>query len=206
MSKKNKVPIVFKNLGLQSYQSTLIEMQSFTQKRHNATKDEVWFLEHEPVYTYGPRTKKDDIPLFANTPIVKTDRGGQLTFHGPGQLMVYLLFDLKRRSIKIGDFISSFEKTILDTIQNYKGNAFLKKNEPGIFIEEKKIVSFGLKITKGCTYHGASINISMDMNPWENIIICGDRSNKVSDLRNLGVNLGVNEVSNDIKKNILRSF
>jgi lipoyl(octanoyl) transferase len=206
LSKKHKVPIVFKNLGLQNYQSNLIEMQSFTKKRHAHTKDEVWFLEHQPVYTYGPRTKKNDIPLLTNIPVIKTDRGGQLTFHGPGQLMVYLLFDLKRRSIKIKDFISSFEKAILDTIQNYKGDAFFKKNEPGIFIEEEKIVSFGLKITKGCSYHGASINISMDMNPWDNIIICGNSSNKVSDLNNLGVNLSINIVREDIKKNILRNF
>ena len=181
-------------------------MQSFTKKRHAHTKDEVWFLEHQPVYTYGPRTKKNDIPLLTNIPVIKTDRGGQLTFHGPGQLMVYLLFDLKRRSIKIRGFISSFEKAILDTIQNYKGDAFFKKNEPGIFIEEEKIVSFGLKISKGCSYHGASINISMDMNPWDNIMICGNSSNKVSDLNNLGANLSINEVRDDIKKNILRNF
>jgi len=206
LSKKNKVPIVFKNLGLQNYQSTLLEMQSFTKNRNTHTKDEVWLLEHEPVYTYGPRTKKDDIPSLVDIPVIKTDRGGQLTFHGPGQLMVYLLFDLKRRSIKMRNFISSFEKAILDTIQNYKEDAFFKKNEPGIFIKEKKIVSFGLKISQGCSYHGASINISMDMNPWDNIIICGNSSNKVSDLNNLGVNLSINEVSDDIKKNILRSF
>ena len=206
MSQKNKVPIVFKNLGLQNYQSTLLEMQSFTKNRHTHTKDEVWFLEHEPVYTFGSRTKKDDIPSLTNIPVIKTDRGGQLTFHGPGQLMVYLLFDLKRRSIKMRNFISSFEKAILDTIQNYKEDAFYKKNEPGIFIKEKKIVSFGLKISKGCSYHGASINISMDMNPWNNIIICGNSSNKVSDLNNLGFNLSINEVSDDIKKNILKNF
>ena len=103
-------------------------------------------------------------------------------------------------------FISSFEKALLDTIQNYKEDAFYKKNEPGIFIKEKKIVSFGLKISKGCSYHGASINISMDMNPWNNIIICGNSSNKVSDLNNLGLNLSINEVSDDIKKNILKNF
>ena len=206
MSQKNKVPIVFKNLGLQNYQSTLLEMQSFTKNRHTHTKDEVWFLEHEPVYTFGSRTKEDDIPTLTNIPVIKTDRGGQLTFHGPGQLMVYLLFDLKRRSIKMRNFISSFEKAILDTIQNYREDAFYKKNEPGIFIKEKKIVSFGLKISKGCSYHGASINISMDMNPWNNIIICGNSSNKVSDLNNLGLNLSINEVRDDIKKNILKNF
>lgn len=202
----NKTPILFKNLGVQDYQSVLLEMQNFTKKRHSDTRDEVWFLEHNPVYTYGPRTKEYDIPSSEHIPIIRTDRGGQLTFHGPGQLMVYILFDLRRKSMKIKEFISSFEKSILISIQNYKSDAYFKKDEPGIFIKSKKIVSFGLKIKKGCSYHGASINISMDMEPWDNITICGNRSNQVSDFKKLGVNLSLNEVKNDIRKNILKNF
>ena len=181
-------------------------MQEFTAQRASHTSDEVWFLEHEPVYTYGIKTSKDDIPENTQLPLLKSDRGGEITFHGPGQLVVYPLLDLKRRSIKPGEFISKFQDTILISLSNYQSNLIINNNDPGIYHQNKKLVSFGLKITKKGTYHGASINISMDLRPWNEVTICGNDQTKAIDLKKLGCNNSLNEIRKSIKKNLSKIF
>ena len=199
-------PIVFKELGRQDYLTTLAMMQEFTAKRNSETPDQIWFTEHNSVFSYGVSTDKNELPKATDIPVTKTDRGGQITYHARGQLLVYILFDLKRRSAKIREFIHDFETIMLNTVRYYSEEATLKKSEPGIFIKDKKIVSFGLKISKGHSYHGASINISMNMEPWEKISICGKKNQQVTDLEREGITANISAVSNTIRHQVLATF
>ena len=202
----NRYPIFFKELGRQDYQTTLAKMQEFTAKRNSKTPDQIWFTEHHPVFSYGVSTDKNELPEVTGIPVIKTDRGGQITYHAPGQLLVYILFDLKRRSAKIRTFIHAIEKIMLNSVRYYSKEVTLNKSEPGIFIQNKKIVSFGLKISKGRSYHGASINISMDMEPWKKISICGKNNQQVTDLEREGITTNISSVSNIIRNQVLATF
>jgi len=202
----NSTPVIFKELGRQDYLTTLTMMQEFTANRDNETPDQIWFAEHNPVFSCGVRTNKNELPTTTDIPVIQTDRGGQITYHAPGQLLVYILFDLKRRSAKIREFIQDFEVIMLNTVSYYAEEATLNKSEPGIFIKDKKIVSFGLKVSKGCSYHGASINISMNMEPWKKISICGKKNQQVTDLEREGVLTNISGVSKVISQQVLATF
>ena len=199
-------PIIFKELGRQDYLTTLAMMQEFTANRDNETLDQIWFAEHDPVFSCGVRTDKNELPRTTDIPVITTDRGGQITYHAPGQLLVYILFDLKRRSAKIREFIHDFETIMLNTVRYYSDEAILNKSEPGIFIKNKKIVSFGLKISKGHSYHGASINVSMNMAPWKKINICGKKNQQVTDLEREGITTNISSVSKVISQKVLATF
>ena len=199
-------PIIFKELGRQDYLTTLAMMQEFTANRDNETLDQIWFAEHDPVFSCGVRTDKTELPRTTDIPVITTDRGGQITYHAPGQLLVYILFDLKRRSAKIREFIHDFENIMLNTVRYYSDKAILNKSEPGIFIKNKKIVSFGLKISKGHSYHGASINVSMNMDPWKKINICGKKNQQVTDLEREGITTNISSVSKVISQKVLATF
>ena len=202
----NSNPIIFKELGRQDYLTTLAMMQEFTANRDNETLDQIWFAEHDPVFSCGVRTDKNELPRTTDIPVITTDRGGQITYHAPGQLLVYILFDLKRRSAKIREFIHDFEMIMLNTVRYYSEEAILNKSEPGIFIKNKKIVSFGLKISKGHSYHGASINVSMNMAPWKKINICGKKNLQVTDLEREGITTNISSVSKVISQKVLATF
>ena len=202
----NSNPIIFKELGRQDYLTTLAMMQEFTANRDNETLDQIWFAEHDPVFSCGVRTDKTELPRTTDIPVIPTDRGGQITYHAPGQLLVYILFDLKRRSAKIREFIHDFETIMLNTVRYYSDEAILNKSEPGIFIKNKKIVSFGLKISKGHSYHGASINVSMNMAPWKKINICGKKNQQVTDLEREGITTNISSVSKVISQKVLATF
>ena len=202
----NSNPVVFRELGRQDYLTTLAMMQEFTANRGSETSDQIWFAEHDPVFSCGIKTDKNDLPITTDIPVIQTDRGGQITYHAPGQLLVYILFDLKRRSVKIREFIHNFETIMLNAVRYYSEEATLNKSEPGIFIKDKKIVSFGLKISKGCSYHGASINISMNMEPWKKINVCGKKNQQVTDLEKEGIPANVSDVSKVISQLVLTTF
>ena len=202
----NNNPIFFKELGRQDYLTTLAMMQELTAKRDSETPDQIWFAEHAPVFSCGVRTDKSELPTATDIPVIQTDRGGQITYHAPGQLLVYILFDLKRRSTKIREFIHDFETIMLNAVRYYSKEATLNKSDPGIFIKDKKIVSFGLKIAKGRSYHGASINISMNMEPWKRINVCGKKNQQVTDLEKEGIPANVSDVSKVISQLVLTTF
>ena len=199
-------PVIFKELGRQDYLTTLAMMQEFTANRDRETLDQIWFTEHDPVFSCGVRTDKNELPITTDIPVIPTDRGGQITYHAPGQLLVYILFDLKRRSAKIREFIHDFETIMLNTVRYYSEEAILNKSEPGIFIKNKKIVSFGLKFSKGHSYHGASINVSMNMEPWKKINICGKKYQQVTDLELEGIPTNISSVSKVISQQVLATF
>ena len=172
--------LCIRQLGLQPYVHTLKLMQDFTTNRDASTADEVWLVEHFPVYTQG-QAGKDCHVLARNTiPLIKSDRGGQITYHGPGQLVIYVLMDLARKKFGVRDLVSQLESIVIDSLKHWGISAQTKHGAPGVFVENKKIASIGLRVKKGCTYHGIALNISMDLEPFKYINPCGDSSLKMT--------------------------
>jgi lipoyl(octanoyl) transferase len=159
------------------YLHFLQAMQDFTQRRDDHTNDEVWLLEHQPVFTQGQNGKPEHILDLKDIPLVKTDRGGQITYHGPGQIMMYTLIDLKRKAIHIRQFVGLLEQTIIDFLTDRKINTSTKCDARGVYVRqnkiEKKICSIGLRVKRGCTYHGLAFNVNMNLEPFSRINPCG---------------------------------
>ena len=181
-------------------------MKSFTDERHPETNDEVWILEHESVYTYGVSTDPKKIPTHLSHPALRSDRGGKITYHGPGQLVVYILMDFNRASMKPKEFIVKFQSAIHQTVKSYCKDAVLNEDEDGIFLDNLKLASFGLKITKKGSYHGAAINHSMNLDAWNEIVICGNPDHQAIDIRSLGISVSRPKLVAEIEKNLLLEF
>jgi lipoyl(octanoyl) transferase len=181
-------------------------MKSFTDERHPETNDEVWILEHESVYTYGVSTDPKKIPTHLSHPALRSDRGGKITYHGPGQLVVYILMDFNRASMKPKEFIVKFQSAIHQTVKSYCKDAVLNEDEDGIFLENLKLASFGLKITRKGSYHGAAINHSMNLDAWNEIVICGNPDHQAIDIRSLGISVSRPKLVAEIEKNLLLEF
>ncbi|HEX4045530.1 MAG TPA: lipoyl(octanoyl) transferase LipB [Gammaproteobacteria bacterium] len=183
-------------LGQQDYLSCWQAMQKFTTERHADTPDEIWLLEHNPVFTQGQNGKAEHVltaGVAGDIPIVKTDRGGQITYHGPGQLIVYTLIDLKRQQLNIREFVTLLENTIIEFLNPYTTQAYAKCKAPGVYVkdtktaeEEHKICSIGLRIRRGCAYHGIAFNVDMDLTPFSQINPCGFPQLKMTQLAHLG--------------------
>lgn len=178
--------ITIRWLGRQSYPSSWQAMRDFTDQRDEHTVDEIWLLEHEPVFTQGQNGKAEHILNSGNIPVVNTDRGGQVTYHGPGQLMVYTLIDLKRKKFNVRQFVTLLEQAVIDLLAEYHISAVAKREAPGVYVDNKKICSIGLRIRRGCTYHGIAFNINMDLAPFQQINPCGYADLKMTQLSTLG--------------------
>jgi len=148
-------------------------MRQFTDERDADTVDELWVVEHDSVYTLGQAGKESHILNAANIPIVKTDRGGQVTWHGPGQVVVYTLVDLRRKSFGVRGMVERLEQAVIDTLSEYNIKAAGRRDAPGVYVGREKIAALGLRVRKGCTYHGLSLNIDSDQSPWQGINPCG---------------------------------
>ena len=164
---------LIKNLGQQPYQETWEHMREFTNQRDEHTQDEIWLLEHPPVFTQGQAGKPEHILDLGNIPLVQSDRGGQVTYHGPGQLVVYYLLDLKRRNIGIRTLVNQIENSVIALLKSYEVVAESKRDAPGVYVNGDKIASIGLRVRKGCTYHGLAFNLDMDLSPFARINPCG---------------------------------
>lgn len=178
-------------LGQQDYLSCWQNMQQFTNNRNEKSSDEIWLLEHQPVFTQGQNGKPEHILDPGGIPIVQTDRGGQVTYHGPGQLMVYTLIDLKRKKLNVRELVNLLEQSVIDLLAENKINAHARLDAPGVYISfgrsiEKKICSIGLRIRRGCSYHGIAFNINMDLKPFTQINPCGFAKLKMTQLAELG--------------------
>ncbi len=160
-------------LGLQDYHTVWLAMQQFTQQRDEQTIDEIWLLEHDSIFTQGQNGKPEHILNAGNIPILKVDRGGQVTYHGPGQLVVYTLIDIKRKKINVREIVTHLEQSVIKLLAHYDIHASAKCKAPGVYIENKKICSVGLRIRKGCAFHGLALNINMDLEPFSRINPCG---------------------------------
>ncbi len=173
------------NLGRQDYLNILDKMKTFTNTRDKNTKDELWIVEHNPVFTQGVSSKPEHILSNTDIPIVQTDRGGQVTYHGPGQVIIYCLFDLKRLGIGVKRIIEIIENSIIDLLRIYTIKAHLKSGAPGVYIDNAKIAALGLRIKQSRIYHGLSLNIDMDLSPFIQINPCGYQNLKVTQLCDL---------------------
>jgi lipoyl(octanoyl) transferase len=161
-------------------------MQVFTQQRSDETVDEIWLLEHTPVYTQGQNGQPEHILNPGQIPIVQTDRGGQVTYHGPGQLMVYVLLDLKRKKLNVRALVTQLEQSLIDLLADYGIHAEARRDAPGVYVNGEKIGSIGLRIRRGCSYHGIAFNVAMDLEPFTRINPCGYSSLKMTQFSTLG--------------------
>jgi len=165
--------LVIRQLGEISYSDTLKAMQTFTEYRNSDTDDEIWLLQHPPVFTMGRTGKDEHILVKTNIPVIQTDRGGDITYHGPGQIIAYVLIDLRRRQQGVRQFVNALEDVVIKTLSHWELAAKRVKNGPGVYVGDAKIASIGLRVQKGCSYHGISLNVSMDLSPWSLVKPCG---------------------------------
>ena len=171
-----------RKLGTQDYRKTWASMQNVILSKGKEDPDELWLLEHFPVYTLGFGASEDHLLRENNIPVVRSDRGGEVTYHGPGQIVAYFLINLRRKNWGPKRFVSELEASVMDFLKKYNISSSRQIGEPGIYIKDKKISSVGLKVKRGFSYHGLSVNIDMDLSPFENINICGNESLKVTHL------------------------
>ena len=166
-------PVYVRDLGSTAYEPVFADMQTFTELRNEHTVDEIWLTEHAPVFTQGQAGKAEHVLAPGDIPIVQTDRGGQVTFHGPGQITAYLLFDLRRMGIGVRDLVTGIERCMVNTIALYGISGKPREDAPGVYVAGDKIGSLGLRVRRGCSYHGLSLNVQMDLEPFSRINPCG---------------------------------
>lgn len=182
-----------RDLGKTDYLQTWDRMQAFTSARDDHTEDELWLTEHPPVYTLGQAGTREHFLLEPDIPIVHTDRGGQVTYHGPGQVVGYTLVDLKRARISVHDFVRMLEQAMIDTVGEFGVQARRLEGNPGIYVDGRKIGSLGLRIRRSCSYHGISLNVDMDLSPFNSIDPCGIPGMTVTQLTELDPSVSLND-------------
>ncbi|PDO86861.1 lipoyl(octanoyl) transferase LipB [Kosakonia pseudosacchari] len=165
--------ILIRNLGLQPYDPVSRAMHEFTDARDETTPDEIWLVEHHPVFTQGQAGKAEHVLAPGDIPVIQSDRGGQVTYHGPGQQVMYVLINLKRRKVGVRELVTLLENTVINTLATLGINAQARADAPGVYVQGKKICSLGLRIRKGCSFHGLALNIDMDLTPFMRINPCG---------------------------------
>jgi len=187
--------VIVKRLGRVDYEPALEAMRVFTAQRDDATPDEIWLLEHPPVYTLGQAGRPEHLLQNpAGIPLVHIDRGGQITYHGPGQLVAYLLIDLPRRRLKVRELVTLMEQAIIDTLADHGLAAARKEGAPGVYIEGAKIAALGLRVKNGCSYHGLSLNVDMDLTPFTWINPCGYEGLRTIQMKDFGISATPAEV------------
>ena len=186
------------NLGLQDYTQTWNAMKNFTQARDVNTEDELWIVEHPSVFTQGISGKAEHLLENSNIPVVSTDRGGQITYHGPGQLIVYCLIDLKRLGIGVKKMVSLIELSIMDLLAKHQIESHTKTGAPGVYVDGAKIAALGLKVKNGRTYHGLSLNVAMELSAFAQINPCGYQGLKVTQMCDLTDNISLESIANEL--------
>lgn len=195
--------VTIKHLGVVDYEATWHAMQAFTAQRGAETNDEIWLLQHPPVYTQGLAGKPEHLLTKPAIPVVKTDRGGQITYHGPGQIVAYVLFDLKRKGIGVKELVKRIEQSLIDVLQSYGIAAQRKLGAPGVYVKGAKIAALGLRVKNGCSYHGLALNVAMDLTPYGAINPCGYAGMEVTDLATLGVRVSINDVMTTLSQHLV---
>ena len=191
-----------KQLGIQPYLPILAAMQEFTEKRNADTIDELWLLEHAPVFTLGQAGKNEHILNPHGIPVIKTDRGGQVTYHTPGQLMAYCLFDVKRLQLNSREFVCLLEQTIVNLLADFNIKAYGDRDAPGVYVEGEKIASLGLRIRRGYSYHGLCFNVNADLTPFSYINPCGIKDQAITSLKKLGYDISIDEIGTRLTNNL----
>jgi len=198
--------IICKHLGLLPYAKTLAAMQEFTLHRNDNTKDEIWFLQHEAVFTQGQAGKQEHILNPGNIPVIQSDRGGQVTYHAPGQLIVYLLINLKKRNINLRSFVTILESSVINLLKELGIHANANTQAPGVYISGAKICSIGVRIKKGCSYHGLSLNVDLDLEPFSRINPCGYKDLKITQIKNFNKDISLTTVANLLEKCLIEKI
>jgi lipoyl(octanoyl) transferase len=196
-------PVLIRHLGLTDFEATWHAMQQFTATRTAETPDELWLTEHHPVYTLGLNRKNVRLPNNPDIPLVLTDRGGKITYHGPGQLIAYGLLDLKRHHLNIRKLVSMLENTVISLLAKYEVNAMAKSDAPGVYVNDAKIASLGLRIKNNYCYHGLSLNINMDLKPFEAIDPCGYVGLKITRTKDLNIDMNVQKAGEQLMTMLL---
>lgn len=189
------MPPILRHLNHQPYADTWQAMQAFTQQRSADTPDELWTVEHPPVYTLGLSGKREHLLNIGDIPVVHSDRGGQVTYHGPGQVVIYTLIDIKRLPINIRELVTLLENAMIAALADYGINAQARADAPGVYVQGKKIGSIGLRIKNHCSYHGLSLNNAMDLRPFTLINPCGYAGLAMTQLADLGVHVATAEAA-----------
>ncbi|RYV00517.1 octanoyltransferase [Shewanella sp. OPT22] len=193
-----------RQLGRQNYETVWHAMQEYTDNRDSESADEIWVVEHPPVFTQGQAGKAEHILMPGDIPVIQVDRGGQVTYHGPGQLVVYPLLDIKRLKIGVRQLVNTIEQSIVDMLKEYDVEAYPKADAPGVYVNEAKVASLGLRIRKGCSFHGLALNVNMDMEPFHRINPCGYAGLQMVQCCDLGGPQSVQEAGDKLIQNLGR--
>ncbi len=177
---------ICRDLGLKPLPAVWADMQHFTDMRNADTLDEIWFVEHPSIFTLGLNGDRSHVLSPGTIPVLQIDRGGQVTYHGPGQLVAYTLLDLRRRKISVRGLVQALETAVIDTVAEYGIEAYGRRDAPGVYVDEQKLAAVGLRIRRYCSYHGIAINVDMDLEPYERINSCGFEKLIVTQLSQLG--------------------
>ncbi len=178
--------LIIRNLGLTDYEPVWRAMQDFTNARDKDTTDEIWFTQHQPVFTLGLNAAPEHLLAPGDIPVVQIDRGGQVTYHGPGQLMIYPLLDIRRGSIGVRQLVTALEQSVVDLLADNDIEAASRCDAPGVYVEGVKVASVGLRIRRGCSFHGMALNVDVDLEPFSRINPCGFQGLEVTDMSQLG--------------------
>jgi lipoyl(octanoyl) transferase len=181
-------------------------MQAFTSQRDEHTRDEIWLLEHPSVFTLGMNGKPEHVLAAGDIPVINIDRGGQVTYHGPGQLVVYPLLDLRRYKLGVRELVMALENAVIRTLEQLNVQAEARRDAPGVYVEGRKIASIGLRIRRGCSYHGLAFNVAMDLSPFNRINPCGYQGLQVIDLASLSIQSTPQQLSSQVATNLLQAI
>ena len=193
-----------RRLGLKPYLPVWRDMQAFTNSRDPDTKDELWLVEHPPVFTLGQAGRDEHLLDVGDIPVLKVDRGGQVTYHGPGQLVMYVLLNLHRAGLGVRGLVGLLEQTVIALLAEHEIPSQVRRDAPGVYVENKKIAALGLRVRRGCSFHGLSLNVNMDLEPFDRINPCGFRGLRVTQLAQLGGPTDLEQVGRELVDHLCR--
>ncbi|MBY8224778.1 lipoyl(octanoyl) transferase LipB [Vibrio fluvialis] len=198
--------LVVRRLGRQDYHPVWQAMHDFTDQRDDSTRDEVWLVEHNPVFTQGQAGKAKHLLNTGDIPVVQSDRGGQVTYHGPGQIVAYFLINLRRKKLGVRELVTDIENLVINTLKAYNIDSAARPDAPGVYVDGKKICSLGLRIRKGCSFHGLALNVNMDLSPFLRINPCGYQGMEMVQVSNLGGPTRIEDVEQQLIKELVSLF
>ncbi|OOZ39922.1 octanoyltransferase [Solemya pervernicosa gill symbiont] len=199
-------PVTLRRLGQRDYEPVWREMESFTFTRTPDTIDELWRVEHPPIFTLGLNGKNEHLLNPGDIPVINVDRGGQVTYHGPGQIVIYTLLDLRRLGIGVRELVTHLEQSIIALLADYDVEAAARKDAPGVYVAKQKIAALGLRVKRGCSYHGLSLNVDMELEPFSRINPCGYADMAVTQMADLGITASVDQVAERLLSHLTREL
>lgn len=195
--------ILIRQLGRQPYEPVSQAMHDFTDTRDETTADELWLVEHDPVFTQGQAGKAEHVLVPGDIPVIQSDRGGQVTYHGPGQQVMYVLLNLRRRKLGVRDLVTVLEQTVVNTLAEVGIEAYPRADAPGVYVDGRKICSLGLRIRKGCSFHGLALNVDMDLSPFLRINPCGYAGLEMTQVKTLREEISLKDIQPLLIKHLM---